>query len=39
MAISLLIVSALVFFDLLAHLYGVDSRDGADWHTPRPLHR
>jgi hypothetical protein len=36
MAITLVIVSILAF-DLLSYLYGVDSRDGADWYTPRPL--
>ena len=37
MAITLVIVSALFVFDLLALLYGADSRDGADWHAPRPV--
>ena len=37
MAITLVIVGSLILFDLLAHAYGVDSRDGADWFTPRSL--
>ena len=36
MAISLVIVAGLALFDVLSYLYGVDSRDGADWKpTPR----
>lgn len=37
MTITLVIVSALIVFDLLALHFGVNSRDGADWYNPRPL--
>jgi hypothetical protein len=37
MTITLVIVSSLLLFDLLAHSFGVDTRDGADWYNPRPL--
>jgi hypothetical protein len=37
MAITLVIVSSLVLFDILALLYGVNTRDGADWYNPRSL--
>jgi hypothetical protein len=36
MAITFVIVSILAF-DLLALAFGVDSRDGRDWFSPRPL--
>jgi hypothetical protein len=37
MAITLVIVSVVALFELLTLAYGVDSRDAADWYTPRPL--
>jgi hypothetical protein len=37
MTITLVIVSMVILFDLLAHAYGVDTRDGADWHARRAL--
>jgi hypothetical protein len=32
MAITLAIVIGLALFDLMSHLYGVDTTDGADWY-------
>ena len=37
MTITLVIVSAVIVFELLVLHFGANSRDAADWHNPRPL--